>query len=525
MSKTKKQRKIILNKEEYCYIINKRNGRIKLLEGPTRYSLLNPFKELLGTTKNKTILKENEYAIILNPYNPKIRRIMYGDRIVKLGPTSFPLHYGEEILSKNKIPILKNNMGLIVKCVNDFTDEKGISHYSGEMWTIKGPTRYIPHKYVDVIETIKEISLAEHSGIYIKNIKTGKIRLEKGAKTIMLTSDEELWEKEYTQSEINAIKFKTISGISNSLAKPLWVLENEVTKIMSEKEQKIIFGPKVILLEPYERPHVMSIAGGTPKNTKRLKIWKIKLGPNFSTDIVEVRTKDNAVLSIRLRYQWKFIIYDDHEKIYGTNDFVGLMTEMMASIIRDKAAKHDFEELHSKASEIIKKAIFGESEYYEFENGLRVFGIDIKEIVPKDEEIADRMNEAIKSNMEIYVNKMKQNAKIEAEKTKIKGQKIIEEERKELIKLEHENYTEEELIKTKVEAEQIKIKAKAESEAISLKAKAEIKAIEDEMNILKDANENYIKIKQLKKLSNIKKIVIVPTGSKLFLPLDKFLEE
>ncbi|KKL85000.1 hypothetical protein LCGC14_1959130 [marine sediment metagenome] len=364
----------------------------------------------------------------------------------------------------------------------------------------------------------------KNSGLALRFPKfTGKIRLEKGSQTIMLNPNEETWKKTYTKSEIKAIKFK--DGFDKTRAHPLWVLENEVTKIMSEKEQKIIFGPKVILLEPYERPHVMSIAGGTPKNTKRLKIWKIKLGPNFSTDIVEVRTKDNAVLSIRLRYQWKFIIYDDHEKIYGTNDFVGLMTEMMASIIRDKAAKHDFEELHSKASEIIKKAIFGESEYYEFENGLRVFGIDIKEIVPKDEEIADRMNEAIKSNMEIYVNKMKQNAKIEAEKTKIKGQKIIEEERKELIKLEHENYTEEELIKTKVEAEQIKIKAKAESEAISLKAKAEIKAIEDEMNILKDANENYIKIKQLKKLSNIKKIVIVPTGSKLFLPLDKFLEE
>ncbi len=524
MSKTKKQHKVVLNQEEYCYIINNRNGKIKLLEGPIHYSTLNPYKKLLETIKKKIILKEDEYAIILNPYDPKEKRVIYGDRIVIFGPVNFSLHYGEKIFSSGTIPILNANMGLILECIRDFVNENGDSHYAGEKWVIKGPIKYIPHKYVNIIKNITEISLAEHSGIYIKNTQTGKIRLEKGSQTIMLNPYEETWKKTYTKSEIKAIKFK--DGFDKTRAHPLWVLENEVTKIMSEKEQKIIFGPKVILLEPYERPFIMSIAGGTPKNTKRLSIWKIKLGPNFSTDVIDVRTKDNAVLSIRLRYQWKFIIDDnDHEKIYGTSDFVGLMTEMMASIIRDRAAKHDFEELHSQASKIIKNTIFGKNEYYEFENGLRVFGVDIKDITPKDNDIASKLNKAIKTNMEIYVNKMKQKSEIELEKTKIDGQKEIEEKRKELIEIEHENYRKQELIKTKVEVEQMEMKAEAEANTISLKAKAEIKAIEEEMNILKDASKSYIKIKQLKNLSGIKKMLIIPTDAKMYIPLDKFLED
>lgn len=520
----KKQRKVILNENEYCYIVNKINGKIKLLEGPLRYGLLNPFKELYGVKKNKVILKEDEYAIILNPYDINREEIKYGDRNIELGPISFSPHYGEEVLIQSKIPILERDRGLSLRATKDFKDIDGVMRKAGETWTVRGPIRYEPHKYVDITETTREISLAEHTGIYIKNVKTGDIRLEKGAKTIMLTPDEELWEKEYTQSEIDAIRFK--GRFEKTIAFPLWVLENEVTKIMSEKEQKIIFGPKVILLEPHERPYVMTIAGGTPKNTERLKIWKIKLGPNFSTDIIDVRTKDNAVVRIKLRYQWKFIIDEnDHEKIFVPSDFVGLMTEMMAGIIRDEAAKHDFEELHSRASEIIKNAIFGKSTYYEFESGLRVFSIDIKEVVPKDEEIAYKLNEAIKSNMEIYVNKMKQTAKIEAEKLEIEGQKIIEEERKELIAIEHENYREKELIKTKVEAEQITIKAEADAKAISLKAEAEVEATTLEISALKGVDQKYLKLKELENLKSIKKMVVIPTDSKIFLPIKELLLE
>jgi regulator of protease activity HflC (stomatin/prohibitin superfamily) len=252
-----------------------------------------------------------------------------------------------------------------------------------------------------------------------------------------------------------------------------------------------------------------------------LKIWKIKIGPNFSTDIIDVRTKDNAVLKIRLRYQWKFIVDDNQiEEAFNTGDFVGLMTEMIASIIRDEAAKYDFEQLHSRASEIVKTAIFGKAEFYEFDNGLRVFGIDIKEITPKDEEIAHKMNEAIKSNMQIYVNKMKQMAEIEAEKTKIDGQITIEKETTSLIKIQNENLRKKEIIVSEIEAEKIKIRAQAEADSSKVLSEVKIEALKEEIKVLEDASEEYIKLRNIEGLSNINKMVIIPTDSKIFLPTD-----
>jgi len=525
--KPKKIKKLILSELEYCYVINKTNGKIKLVSGPNmvRYRI-GLRKAIHGKRESKIILHDGEYAVVLNPFVKAHKGLRFGDREVRVGPKMFPLYPGEELENGvQKARILSRDEGLILRAIKDF-DDGDEKRRAGDEWIVKGPVHYIPTKYVEIVSRVKEKSIQQHYGLYIKNNKTGDIRLEIGPKNVILGPDDELWKKDYTQSELEAVRFER--DFDRTVAHPLWVLENEVTKIMSEKEQKIIFGPSVIILQPFERPFVQTIAGGTPKNTKRLKIWKIKLGPNFSTDIIEVRTKDNAVISIRLRYQWKFTTDRDNadwdpETIFGTNDFVGLMTEMMASKIRDEAAKHDFEELHSQSSEIVKAAIFGDDDHYEFDNGLNVFTIDIKEIIPKDTDIAKKMNDAIKSNMNIYVNKMNENAAIELQKTKMDGQMEIEKKKEELLKIEHANKKAEELLSAEIEAEKIRKTAEAEADAIKMKKEAEKNAevgkIKEIIDAIGNDGANYLKLQQIQALGSIKKI-IVPEKSSMFLPSD-----
>ena len=248
----KKIKKLILTEQEFCYILNKRTGKIKLVEGPKKVSLgLGLFKEIYGGKQKKIILHEGRFAVILNPYDRKRRGLNYGDREVRVGPCMFSLYPGENI-DKTKpagtynlnngvrgVYILERNKGLVVKALRDFEDGD-VFRKAGDEWIIRGPIHYVPHKYVLVRRMVGEISLAEHSGIYIKNTKTGEIRLEKGAKNIMLTPDEELYSKEYTNSEKDGIRFA--KEYDWTQGRPLWVLEDEVTKIMTETNQKIIFG-------------------------------------------------------------------------------------------------------------------------------------------------------------------------------------------------------------------------------------------------------------------------------------------
>ena len=60
---------------------------------------------------------------------------------------------------------------------------------------IRGPLEYVPPVEVEVVTKRKALPLDENEGIYVRDIKTGKVRAICGA-TYMLTQDEELWSKE-----------------------------------------------------------------------------------------------------------------------------------------------------------------------------------------------------------------------------------------------------------------------------------------------------------------------------------------
>jgi len=60
---------------------------------------------------------------------------------------------------------------------------------------IRGPVEYVPPVEVEVVTKRTAIPLDENEGIYVRNVKNGKVR-EVTGETYMLNQDEELWEKE-----------------------------------------------------------------------------------------------------------------------------------------------------------------------------------------------------------------------------------------------------------------------------------------------------------------------------------------
>ena len=60
---------------------------------------------------------------------------------------------------------------------------------------IRGPLEYIPPVEVEVVTKRKAILLDANEGIYVRDVKSGKVRGICGS-TYMLTQDEELWAKE-----------------------------------------------------------------------------------------------------------------------------------------------------------------------------------------------------------------------------------------------------------------------------------------------------------------------------------------
>ena len=76
-----------------------------------------------------------------------------------------------------------------------FLIHQRVNRRPGDRWMIRGPLEYVPPVKIEVVTKRKAIPLDENEGIYVRDIKTGKVRAICGA-TYMLTQDEELWTKE-----------------------------------------------------------------------------------------------------------------------------------------------------------------------------------------------------------------------------------------------------------------------------------------------------------------------------------------
>ena len=53
---------------------------------------------------------------------------------------------------------------------------QGAERLPGDRWMIRGPLEYVPPVEVEVATKRKAIPLDENEGIYVRDIKTGKVR-------------------------------------------------------------------------------------------------------------------------------------------------------------------------------------------------------------------------------------------------------------------------------------------------------------------------------------------------------------
>ena len=184
---------------------------------------------------------------------------------------------------------------------------------------IRGPTDYIPAVEGEVVLRRKAIPLDVNEGIYVRDVKTGKVRSVIG-KTYLLTENEELWEKDLPVQveqllfqdprcfEEKSSNSSSRSPRDKSRVVTYRVPHNACVQIYDYKSKKarIIFGPELVMLGPDEQFTVLNLSGDKPKVPNKIRTICLLLGPEFSSDIVTIESSDHARLSLRLSYNWHF---------------------------------------------------------------------------------------------------------------------------------------------------------------------------------------------------------------------------
>jgi len=286
------------------------------------------------------------------------------------------------------------------------------------------------------------LPLDENEGIYVRDIKTGRVRAVIG-ETYMLTQDEELWQKELpkqvedllTRDALverniptrNQTSDKTQAATTTTSSKPN-VTKRDKSKLVTyrvphnacvqiydykSKKARIVFGPELVMLGPDEHFTLISLSGCVPKKPNQIQSLCLLLGPDFFTDVIVIETADHARLSLQLSYNWHFQINDitdekEAAKLFSVPDFVGDAAKAIASRIRGAVAGTQFDDFHKNSAQIIRTSVFGldsnqhvREEFIFPQNNLVITSVDIQSVEPVDQRTRDALQKSVQLAIEV----------------------------------------------------------------------------------------------------------------------------
>uniref|UniRef100_A0A3B4G311 Major vault protein n=1 Tax=Pundamilia nyererei TaxID=303518 RepID=A0A3B4G311_9CICH len=491
-------------------------------------------EEVVGVV-DVTTLSSRQYCVILDPVGPDGKPQLGQKRVVK-GERSFFLQPGEHLENGiQDVYVLSEEEGLVLRARSR---RSGTPRRPGDRWMLRGPIEYVPPASVEVLLRRQAIPLDENEGIYVRDIKTGKVRAVIGH-TYMLTHDEELWEKDLPPN-VEALLGARLDPLADrsDRGQQAPAAPREKTRVVSfrvphnaavqvydyrEKKARVVFGPEMVMLGPDEQFTVLSLSGDKPKRANVIKAICLLLGPDFFTDIITIETADHARLQLQLSYNWHFEVKSRADAanaaaVFSVPDFVGDACKAIASRIRGAVASVQFDDFHKNSNRIICSAVFGFDEKMQVRSSLRfsqnnlvISSVDIQSVEPVDQRTRDALQKSVQLAIEITTNsqeaaarheaeRLEQEARGKLERQRITDQAEAERARKELLELEALSAAVESTGAAKAEAqsraEAARIQGEAAVSEAKLKAEAQRIEAEAELQRLAKAREQELSYKK-----------------------------
>ncbi|XP_008328612.1 major vault protein [Cynoglossus semilaevis] len=521
-------------------------------------------EEVVGVV-DVTTLSSRQYCVVLDPVGADGKPQLGQKRVVK-GERSFFLQPGEQLEQGiQDVYVLSEEEGLVLRATEAFNDMQeeeeeeeeedeeaelepgkakrsrkvGVLRRPGDRWMLRGPIEYVPPATVEVMLKRTAIPLDENEGIYVRDIKTGKVRAVIGH-SYMLTQDEELWQKilpaqveDLLASPLDPLanrsqRISAVSGVSvrdKTRVVSFRVPHNAAVQVYDyrEKRARVVFGPELVMLGPDEQFTILSLSGDKPKRANVIKALCLLLGPDFCTDVITIETADHARLQLQLSYNWHFDIKPPATaaaaaSLFSVPDFIGDACKAIASRVRGAVAAVQFDDFHKNSNRIICSAVFGFDEKLAMreclrfsQNNLVISSVDIQSVEPVDQRTRDALQKRVQLAIEITTNSKEATARHEAERLeqeargKLERQRITdqaeaEKARKELLELEALSAAVESTGAAKAEAqsraEAARIQGEAAVSEAKLKAEAQKIEAEAELERLSKAREQELSYKK-----------------------------
>jgi len=375
--------------------------------------------------REAVVLSEKEFCVVIDAD---------GKRQIKMGPARvFPGPYDSFMTkgSDNRIYYayeLLPQRALWLRFISPITREKlagrlprGVElekteYFPGDELIVTGiNTFFFPFIEVEILHPlsgqphfgndhssifIEAIGLDQKSGIYVRDLATGEVRLVRGKRSYLVDPRKEVhitrrvpaddWNLWVVPGEPEK---STRMDVTTPWALSLNVPHNTAILVASAEGHRVVEGPCVELLEYDERLVALSLSTGRPKTDERcLRTCFLRTAGNVVSDVLRIETSDFVKVDIQVAYR---VTFDGEKQTrwFNNENYVGLICDHLRSLVRRQFRQLRLAEVWPKVPDVVRDLILGErtesgrkGRLFE-ENGMWVTEVEVLTSRILDEEI------------------------------------------------------------------------------------------------------------------------------------------
>jgi hypothetical protein len=380
--------------------------------------------------RRAVVLGEKEYCVIIDAD---------GKREVKVGPARvFPGPYDQFMVQGSRQRIYDayellptralwlrvissiSRADLLAKLPRGVTLEKD-NYYPGDELLLSGvSTFFFPFNEIEVLspETgeavvgndhsrvfIEAIGIDQKSGIYVRDLATGEVRLVRGKQSYLVDPRKEVqitrtipaedWNLWVAAGEPHK---RTEMPVTTPWAVSIVVPHNNAVLTTAADGQRVVEGPCVTLLGYEENLTPILLSTGTPKSDAApLKTAFLRTAGNRVSDILYVETSDFVRIAVRVSYSVTFL-REHKDKWFNHENYIQVMCDHLRSLIRSRCRIATLAAIWPQLPAIVRDTILGEKPpnggrpgRVFAENGSAVIEVEVLSATIEDVEIAEQM--------------------------------------------------------------------------------------------------------------------------------------
>lgn len=396
---------VLLAEKEFCVIVDA-DGRRQILCGPARV-FPGPYDSFLTRGSDDRIYKA--YALL--PTRGLWLRFVQTigrEALAKLLPRGVALEQD----------VYQPGDELIVSGVNAF-------FFPFEAIEVLDPVTGLPHLGNDHERVfIEAIGIDPKSGIYVRELATGEVRLVRGPRSYLIDPRAEVRiSRKLSAREWNlwiapnSGRRPTRLPVVTEWAISLEIPRNFAVMIDSTQGSRMVEGPGVEVLAYGERLTPLRLSTSTPKDEgRRLVTCYLKVRHNRVSDRVILETADFVRIDAHLRYHISF--EDAHrDRWFRHENYVGVITNHLRSVLRADAKLQPLSTLWPNLPRLLRERVLGHEGAGRFfeETGMRVHHLEVLGLDIRDPGVQSQLSQAQREEVMLLLSDARETQRVVSE--------------------------------------------------------------------------------------------------------------